>query len=66
MNGFIKSLKVESGYGFIRGEDNREYFVHSTGCKFDFKLINQGVKVTFEPTQGQKGPRAENVELRFD
>lgn len=62
MNGTIKTLLSDKGFGFIAAEDGREYFFHQSACVGGFGGLRQGQTVTFEPGQnGPKGPRAENV-----
>ena len=65
MNGEIKRVVVDKGFCFILGEDGVEYFAHSSAfLTFAvFQFMRQGERVTFEPTQGPKGPRAEQVRL---
>jgi CspA family cold shock protein len=63
MNGTIKKLTPDRGFGFIRGEDGNEYFFHrselSPGLRFDD--FREGQRVAFEPRQAEKGPRAGEV-----
>ncbi|MCK4729772.1 MAG: cold shock domain-containing protein [Candidatus Aenigmarchaeota archaeon] len=61
IKGEVKFFNDFKGFGFIAGEDGKEYFVHSTGLKEGTK-INDGDKVVFEIEQGDKGPKAANVE----
>ena len=62
MNGTIKRLVSEKGFGFILAEDGREYFFHQSACAQDgFSSLREGQAVTFEKGQGPKGPRAESV-----
>jgi CspA family cold shock protein len=64
MNGTIKRLVSEKGFGFVAAQDGNEYFFHQsacTGARFDD--LREGQAVTFEKGQGPKGPRAENVKL---
>ena len=64
INGTIKRLVSEKGFGFVAASDGSEYFFHQSacnGCKFD--NLREGQAVTFDKTQGPKGPRAENVRL---
>ena len=63
MNGTIKRVTADRGFGFIRGEDGNEYFFHRSevggGLRFD--QLRQGQPVIFEPCQAEKGPRAAEV-----
>jgi len=61
MNGTVKFFNVSKGFGFITGEDGKDYFVHMSGLKADV-TIKEGDKVTFEIVQGDKGPKAEQVQ----
>jgi len=64
MNGTIKRLVSEKGFGFVAAGDGNEYFFHQSACvgaRFDD--LREGQAVTFEKGQGPKGPRAENVKL---
>jgi cold shock protein len=61
--GTVKWFSTEKGYGFISPDDGSEdVFVHHTGIAGEgFKNLEEGEKVTYEVTQGRKGPQAENV-----
>ena len=63
MEGTIKTLLSEKGYGFISREgEEKDLFFHSkelSGVSFD--ELKVGDKVTFEVVQGEKGPAATNV-----
>jgi CspA family cold shock protein len=61
--GTVKWFSQEKGYGFIRPDDGGEdVFVHHTGIAGEgFKTLEEGEKVTYEVTQGRKGPQAVNV-----
>lgn len=60
-DGTIKRLTAK-GFGFIQATDGEEYFFHHSAVA-DFDALREGQKVTFEKTDGPKGPRAELVEL---
>ena len=60
MKGTIKWYNQFKGYGFIEGEDGNDYFVHHTAIEGDARL-NDGDAVTFEPTEGDRGKKAEKV-----
>lgn len=65
MTGTIKKLVGDKGFGFIRGEDGVEYFFHRSGVAAgeDFGRLKEGDSVSFLSAEGQKGPRAVDVEL---
>lgn len=64
MTGQIKRLVRDKGFGFIRDSGGTEYFFHSTSVKnAKFDQLEEGQEVTFEETEGTKGPRAEDVFL---
>lgn len=63
MKGTIKTLVKEKGFGFITREgEAKDLFFHSTELRgVTFDELNVGDTVTFEVTEGQKGPAATNV-----
>ena len=62
MEGTIKRLIRDRGFGFIRSEDGQEVFFHrSTLQDLDFDALREGERVAFELERGSKGPRAVNV-----
>jgi cold shock protein len=58
--GTVKWFSSEKGYGFITPDDGGEdLFVHFSAISGSgFKTLDEGAKVSFEVTQGQKGPQA--------
>ena len=60
MNGKVKFFDEKKGFGFIAGEDGKEYFVHQSGVAPGAKLV-ENEDVTFDVTQGDRGPKALNV-----
>jgi CspA family cold shock protein len=63
MNGTIKRLVRDKGFGFIAaGNTATEYFFHRSACTgAPFDELREGQIVSFEVGQGPKGPRAEHV-----
>jgi cold shock protein len=62
VQGTIKRLVGDKGFGFVAAQDGSEYFFHRSACNgIRFDDLQEGQSVTFEKGQGPKGPRAENV-----
>ncbi len=62
ITGQVKWFNNSKGFGFIEQEGGPDVFVHFSAIKADgFKSLNEGQRVQFTVTQGQKGPQAENV-----
>ena len=62
MNGTVKWLNAEKGYGFITGEDGQDVFVHFSAIQGEgFKTLDEGQKVTYDLVQGNRGMQAANV-----
>jgi len=63
LQGKVKWFDEAKGYGFIIPDDgSKEVFVHFSAITGEgFKTLKEGDEVTFEVTQGQKGPQAINV-----
>lgn len=66
MNGKIKWFKREKGYGFILGEDGKDYFVHYTALPEDQQDVRESdnVEVTFEIKEGRDG-RDQAADIKF-
>ncbi len=62
MNGTIKFFNEGKGFGFITAEDGKDYFLHVSGIKGNARL-KEGDAVTFDVEQGDRGPKAVNVDL---
>ncbi len=62
MEGSVKFFNRKKGFGFIAGDDGKEYFVHFTGlAKGTFLRDND--RVSFEGGEGDRGLKATNVTL---
>ena len=60
VEGTVKFFNRTNRYGFINGDDGKTYFIHETGLK-EGTTIDEGDRVSFKATEGNKGPRAEDV-----
>jgi len=62
--GTVKWFNNDKGFGFIEREEGDDVFVHYSAIEGSgFKALNEGDKVEFKETSGQKGPQAENVRV---
>jgi cold shock protein len=61
--GTVKWFSEDKGYGFITPDDGgKDLFVHFSGIAgTGFKTLEEGAKVSYEATQGQRGMQAANV-----
>ena len=60
--GTVKWFNGEKGFGFIEVEGGSDVFVHFSAIVGDgFKSLDEGQRVEFNITQGNRGPQAENV-----
>lgn len=60
MKGTVKFFNETKGFGFIKGEDNEEYFVHMTAIN-DNSRLQENDSVEFEVEKGDRGLKAINV-----
>jgi cold shock protein len=62
--GTVKKVVSDRGFGFITGDDAKEYFFHrgALDTALDFDRLVGGEKVEFEIEQSPKGPRAARVQ----
>jgi CspA family cold shock protein len=62
MQGTIKRIIRDRGFGFIRSAEGQEVFFHRSGLKqLTFDTLKEGESVEFDMERGEKGPRATNV-----
>ena len=62
-DGTVKWFNADKGFGFIQPDTGGEdLFGHFSAIQAEgFKTLDEGQKVSFEVTQGQKGPQASEV-----
>ena len=62
VQGKVKWFSNAKGYGFIEQESGQDVFVHYSSLQGDgYKTLEEGDAVSFEVSQGEKGPQASNV-----
>ena len=62
MQGTVKWFNAGKGYGFITGEDGVDYFAHFSQIQAEgYRSLEQGQTVSFEVSDGPKGPNANNI-----
>jgi CspA family cold shock protein len=60
--GVVKWFNGAKGFGFIERESGEDVFVHFSAIIGDgYKDLQEGQRVEFIVTQGDKGPQAQNV-----
>ncbi len=61
MNGSVKFYNEKKGFGFIAGEDGKDYFFHVSNV-VNQEVLGQNDSVEFDITTGDRGQKAINVE----
>jgi len=56
--GTVKFFNDAKGFGFIKGENGQEIFVHASGLVHE---IRENDSVTYDTEEGKKGINAVNV-----
>jgi len=61
--GKVKWFDTTKGFGFITPDDGgKDMFAHHTGIAGEgYKTLNEDQQVTFDVTEGAKGPQAINI-----
>jgi cold shock protein len=62
--GTVKWFSDDKGFGFITPDDgDKDLFVHHTGINGEgYRSLQEGAKVSYDAEQGEKGPKAVNVQ----
>ncbi|GAA2512128.1 cold-shock protein [Streptomyces sp. NPDC059506] len=63
--GTVKWFNAEKGFGFIQPDGGGpDVFAHYSAIQAQgFRELQEGQQVSFDITQGQKGPQAENITI---
>jgi len=60
--GTVKWFNDAKGFGFIQQDNGPDVFAHFSEIQGNgFKSLAEGERVSFEVTQGQKGPQASKI-----
>lgn len=60
--GSVKWFNEAKGFGFIEQDNGPDLFVHFSQIQGEgFKSLVEGERVSFDVTQGDKGPQSTNV-----
>jgi CspA family cold shock protein len=63
VTGTVKWFNESKGFGFITQDNGTDVFAHYSAIQGDgFKTLNEGDQVSFDVIDGDKGPKAQNIE----
>ena len=61
--GTVKWFNAEKGFGFIAVDGGQDVFVHYSAIQMDgYKSLDEGQRVEFEASEGQRGRQADRVD----
>lgn len=71
MNGKIRMINIEKGFGFIRvSSEEQDIFFHASECgskrsdaKKNFSALEEGAEVEFIVAQGRRGREAREITI---
>ncbi len=62
MEGTVKFFNRKKGFGFVNGDDGKDYFVHVSALPQGL-FLRDNDRVSFDGVEGDRGMKAENVKL---
>ena len=61
-SGTVKWFNESKGYGFISQDSGPDVFAHFSAIQSSgFRTLQEGQRVEFTVTEGEKGPQASNI-----
>lgn len=67
IKGKVKWFNPKKGWGFIEGEDGRDFFAYFKDIQMEgYKALSQNEEVTFEVAETEKGKKAVEIKKILD
>jgi CspA family cold shock protein len=63
MKGKVKWYNIKQGYGFIKGDDGEDAFIHKTEIPFWSIFLKRGDKVEYKKENTIKGKKATKIKV---
>ena len=63
MYGVVKWYNIKQGYGFIKSDAGKDFFIHKNEIPFWSIYLKKGEKVKFLIKNTKKGPKATDIKL---
>lgn len=63
MKGKVSWYDVKKGYGFIKGEDGKDVFVHKSDLSFWAVSLNKGETVNYDMERTRQGLKATEIRV---
>jgi cold shock CspA family protein len=64
-SGSVVKVIAERGFGFLRGEDQQDYFFDESAIEGgDLRRMQPGARVTFEVVEAPRGLRAQRIAIQ--